>query len=144
MDTLEKLKQIFTEKGYKLTPHREVILELFYNSQDKHLSGEDVFAILNRRRSSISKATVYRTLLTLEKAGLLTEVSFGDGFTRYELNNPGERHFHHHLICTGCGAISEVKSDMLEGLETQVYIDGGFKVKNHVVKLYGHCKNCNI
>jgi Fur family transcriptional regulator, ferric uptake regulator len=143
MSTLTNIEQELNKKGHRLTPHRETILSLFCNHKDEHLSGEDVYEILQSKGSSIGKATVYRTLLLFENLEILNKISFEDGFTRYELNNPDEQHLHHHLICINCDKVSEVKTDMLEEFEAQVYSEIGFTVKKHVIKLYGYCNKCS-
>jgi len=50
------------------------------------------------------RATVYHVLGTLERAGLLLVADAGRGRTLYE----AATHWHHHLVCRGCGAIIDV------------------------------------
>ena len=44
--------------------------------------------------SRVGYATVYRTMKLLADSGIVQEHKFGDGFTRYELND--EEHHHDH------------------------------------------------
>jgi Fe2+/Zn2+ uptake regulation proteins len=116
---------------------------VFTTQEGKHLSCEEIYNLVRKDYPRIGLATVYRTLPLLEKIELLNKVLLEDGFVRYELNNQQENHFHHHLICIICGAVSEVQEDMLEGLEKQIYHNNRFIVKNHSVKFYGYCEKCS-
>ena len=62
--------------------------------------------------------------------------------TRYELVDDNEEHTHHHLICTKCGSITDIKSDLLEDLEQHIADNYDFVIKDHRLKFYGLCKNC--
>ena len=50
---------------------------------------------MSREDSSISIATVYRTVKLFEEAGILDKHEFGDGRARYE---DADRDHHDHLI----------------------------------------------
>jgi Fur family ferric uptake transcriptional regulator len=128
--------------GYKLTPQRKAILDILLKNGCKHLKCEDIYALVRNKMPSIGIATVYRTLPLLEKMGYLNRVLLDDGFVRYEVSNEEESHSHHHLICTRCGALSEIEVDMLEDLEKQIQKTSGFVVMNHSVKFYGLCEKC--
>lgn len=139
----DDLKQQLNDKGYKITPQRKAILEILSKHKGKHLSSEEIFEFVRESYPGIGLATVYRTLPLLEKMRLLNKIILEDGYVRYELTNPHEDHFHHHLICIVCGAVSEVQEDMLEDLERQIYSNNKFTIKNHSVKFYGYCEKCS-
>lgn len=61
---------------------------------------------------------------------------------RYELYNQDEEHAHHHLICSECGSVIDIKGDSLDELERQIYRDYGFQLQDHCLKFFGECKNC--
>ncbi|MED3094641.1 transcriptional repressor, partial [Bacillus thuringiensis] len=67
---------------------------------------------------------------------------FGDGVSRYDLRQEGAQRFHHHLICTQCGAVQEIQEDLLGEVERKVERDWSFKVKDHRLTFHGICKNC--
>ena len=89
-------------------------------------------------------ATIYRTVQVLLDLHVIDKVTFDDGFTRYELNGEesASGHRHHHAICTGCGKVYSLESDLLDSLEEEVMEKLGFLVTNHEVKLYGLCSEC--
>ncbi len=141
--TMEDLKQRLQERQLKLTPQRQIVLRVFFEHPNQHLSAEDVHDILRDGQLEIGLATVYRSLELLAQLGILLKLEFGDGCSRYELNTSDpEHHQHHHLICTRCGRVQEFDDDMLEGLEKDIAEKSGFKIVDHQVKFFGICKEC--
>ncbi len=138
----DDLKARLKEKGYKLTTQRKAIIHVFLKNQSSHLSPEEIYDNVRNDYPDIGLATVYRTLQLLEQLDIVYKVNFDDGCSRYELNLDSEDHQHHHLICIKCGKVQEVKLDLLESLETQIEIEGDFKVVDHNVKFFGYCKDC--
>jgi len=130
------------EKGYKITAQRQAILDVLSLNEGKHLSPEEIYEEVKKSNPDIGLATIYRTLLLLETMELVYKLDLDDGCSRYELNRSNEDHRHHHLICTVCGKVDEVKEDLLESLEEQILKDNGFLVKDHRVKFYGYCRDC--
>ena len=60
---LEDLRGKLSERGYKMTPQRKEILQIFVEHSDyHHMSAEDVYKILREKDSEIGLATVYRAL----------------------------------------------------------------------------------
>lgn len=137
---LKKYKKKF--KNNRLTPHRELILEIFLENEGLHLSAEEVFSKAKKKDSSIGFATVYRNLDLLNKLGILYKLNLGDGKRRYELNTAEDKHQHHHLICLGCDKIIEVKWDLLHSLEGKVEKEHDFEILERQVKFYGYCSQC--
>jgi Fur family ferric uptake transcriptional regulator len=136
------IRQKFQEKQYKLTPQRKIILEAFIDHQDEHLSAEDVHNIVRQHSSEIGLATVYRTLELFSELEVLQKMDFGDGRSRYEINEKTTPHHHHHLICLSCSKVKEFEDDLLETLETVISRKSNFEIVDHQVKFYGYCEEC--
>ncbi len=136
------LKEVLRSRQYKLTPQRQIILQVFIDNPDRHLSAEDVYDIVRQHSSEIGLATVYRTLELLSELEILQKLDFGDGRSRYEINRNNTPHHHHHLICIGCGNVKEFEDDLLETLETVISCKSDFKIVDHQVKFYGYCREC--
>lgn len=141
-DRFINLKDELKERGYKLTSQRQAVLDIIQQYAYEHLSTEEVYERVKKEYPDIGLATVYRTLLLLEQMELIYRIDLDDGLKRYELIKNKEDHRHHHLICTRCGSVDEVKEDLLDALETQILRTNGFVVKDHRVKFYGYCKKC--
>jgi len=106
------------------------------------LSIDEIYKYVKEENPDIGLATVYRTLTMFENIGIVVKLDLDDGFGRYELARRNEDHGHHHLICSKCGSVSEVKEDLLESLEEQILLKNDFLVKDHRVKFYGLCGKC--
>lgn len=138
----EFLKEKLKEFGYKFTGQRAAILDSLMQCSGQHISTEELFNIVKIKHPEIGLATVYRTMILLDKLGLIHKLDFDDGFSRYELVKPNEYHRHHHLICSKCGTVTEVEEDLLDSLEEQILKKNGFLVQDHRVKFYGLCSKC--
>ena len=141
--TMDDLRARLSERQHKMTPQRQIVLQIFLDHPGEHLSAEDVHDILRTEKAEIGLATVYRTLELLSDLCILQKMEFGDGCSRYEVNDTDPtRHHHHHLICTKCGKVEEFDEDLLESLEADIERKTGFRTLDHQVKFFGVCKAC--
>lgn len=139
--TLDALKQKLYDRECKLTPQRKVIMEIFTQNPEKHLSAEDVYGMVKKTPPEIGFATIYRTLDLFAELGILQRIDFGDGRGRYEFGE-SDVHHHHHLICLKCGTVAEFDDDLLDSLESVIKKRNGFEVVDHQLKFYGYCNKC--
>ena len=125
--------------GLKVTLPRMKILEMLENSDNRHLSAEDVYKGLMDSGEDIGLATVYRVLTQFESAGLVQRHHFEGGQSIFELD---EGEHHDHLVCVRCGAIEEFFDAVIEERQEQVAREKGFKITDHSLILYGLCPAC--
>ena|SRR5205814_1978223 len=83
-----------------LTPHRYAVLEVIRENHE-HLTAGEIFIEARKRLGSISYATVYNSLRYLKEAGLVREIQFGNGASRYDR----EIERHDHAVCVHCGKL---------------------------------------
>ena len=140
----EKVKDLLREKGLKVTSQRLMVLNILSTHGDEHLTVEEIYDLAKEESPEIGLATTYRTVQVLLELHVIEKVTFDDGFARYELNGEetGSGHRHHHAICTQCGKVYSLETDLLDTLEKQVFKSLGFEVTDHEVKLYGLCSAC--
>lgn len=124
-------------KGLKITPQRQEILKAFLESENKHLSAEEVHGKITKIFPSMSLDTVYRNLSLLQGLGILTELNFGDRKSLFEIN---QANHHHHLICTKCGDSQEIDFCPLEFIDSKRI--SNFKIQKHSFEIFGICANC--
>ena len=132
MTHVEELKS----SGLKATLPRIKILEVFQQSDRRHLTAEDVFKALLSDGSEIGLATVYRVLMQFEQAGLLARSHFESGKAVFELN---EGSHHDHLVCLSCGRVEEFYDAEIETRQRLVAQTRGFELQEHALALYAHC-----
>ena len=139
---IEAIKKHLQTASYKLTPQREATVRVLLEHEEDHLSAEDVYLLVKEKSPEIGLATVYRTLELLTELKIVDKINFGDGVSRYDLRHEGATHFHHHLICTECGAVDEVEEYLLSDVEKAVETTWKFQVKDHRLTFYGICHRC--
>lgn len=125
--------------GLKHSHQREVILDEFLKHHT-HLSVDDLYRKARQRDSRIGFSTVFRTMKLFKECGIAREVILADGISRFEHHY---KHPHHdHLICTSCNKTIEFFVSEIEDLQEQVAKKYHFKMKHHVMILYGLCREC--
>ena len=127
--------------GTKRSSKRDLIVNAFLK-QEGHLSADDLVALIKREDHRISRATVYRTLLWMEEAGIARKVDFGEGRFRFEHSYRHPRHFH--LICKTCNRSYEFLSSDIEQLVEEVALARAFAARQTVVQIYGTCESCSM
>ena len=138
MLNLQDITENLRVGGYRITPIRARILEIFTKSKSP-ISATDLINDFKSLNVAVNKTTIYRELEFLLNKQLLNEVEFGEGKKRYELNNG----HHHHLVCLNCRKVEDVdlKTD-LSAEEEIIEKATGFKIKSHSLEFFGLCKNC--
>jgi Fur family transcriptional regulator, ferric uptake regulator len=122
--------------GLKATLPRLKILDIFQNSEKRHLTAEDVYKILLAENVDVGLATVYRVLTQFEQAGLLNRNHFETGKAIFELNAGSH---HDHLVCLDCGRVEEFFDEEIEQRQQKVAQERGFAIAEHALAIYGHC-----
>src|SRR5918912_4034646 len=120
-----------------LTPQRRVVLQVIQES-DNHLTANEIFEVARRLRPSISFATVYNSLRYLKDAGLIHEISFGNGASRYDR----ETERHDHAICTSCGKMVDFDLTVATDLVRAAVRKTRFKPESVHLTLRGLCPDC--
>ena len=115
------------------SPRRTLLTRILEKAH--HFSAEEVC----RETPAVGRATVYRTLRQLAKAGLLCRVSLKRGAIRYQL---APRRHHHHLVCLRCDRVVDVESCQVSGFAEEVSRSHGFAAMAHRLEVYGVCPTC--
>ena len=127
-----------SEKGYRLTPQRIMIVSAIEDS-DGHISAEEIYAQVVAKYPHVNISTVYRTLELLKQLGLVTETDFGEGRVRY---HPAGKGHHHHLVCQDCGAIIDLDESILSDLKSALLREYQFSADLRHLAIFGRCVKC--
>lgn len=120
--------------GHRITPQREQLLELLYQSGRRQSALE-----LCAQARGMNPATVYRNLTFLAQVGLINVVEI-EGELFYELNNPNAPH--HHLVCRRCGREQEISSHVAAGFLAELERIYSFQAEPNHWLIYGLCEAC--
>lgn len=126
--------------GFKCTPKRERIFQEA-SAMEGHFETEELAYRLRKKGSRISKATIYRTLPLLVKAGLIKEVINGEKHHHYEHNHIEDQH--DHLICLKCRKIIEFEDELLREIQGKICEKHGFKAEKIEIEIFGYCRKCH-
>ena len=127
--------------GLKATLPRLRILDLFEQSDKRHMTAEEVYRLLTDVGQDIGLATVYRVLTQFEQAGLLMRHHFDSDKAVFELKQ-GDHH--DHLVCLQCGKVEEFIDAEIEKRQHRIAKERGFSINDHSLQIYADCikENC--
>ena len=123
--------------GIKVTPQRVAIYRELANT-DQHPSAESIYQKIRNYYPNISLTTIYRTLETFEKLGLISVVNILYNAARYDANLEP----HHHLVCIACKKVEDYYDNSLMNLDISKKNLANYKVLGYTVQLNGICKDC--
>ncbi len=131
------LHEELRSRGYRLTPQRHLVLEAVKTLQ--HATPEDAHAWVRQRAPGVNISTVYRTLEVLEEIGLVKHAHLSHGAPTYHAADAPE---HVHLVCRGCGAISEASPPTIAPLVQALVETHGFVADVSHLTVFGSCEAC--
>jgi Fur family ferric uptake transcriptional regulator len=130
---LDRIENLCTEKGMRMTDQRRVVARVLSGSHD-HPDVEELYRRSHALDPHISIATVYRTVRLFEEAGIISRHDFRDGRSRYE--ELPETH-HDHLIDMRSGKVIEFVDADIETLQEAIARKLGYQLVDHRLELYG-------
>ncbi|MBA7675302.1 Ferric uptake regulation protein [subsurface metagenome] len=122
--------------GARMTNQRALILEII---RQRHLDADGIYLQARKKQPRLSLSTVYRTLRTLRKLGLVEELHFDETHHHYEVKTSVE---HHHLVCLGCGKVAEFSCLLSPKMKENIGREKGFEVTGAEVRMTGYCAKC--
>jgi Fur family ferric uptake transcriptional regulator len=125
------------ERGYRLTPQRELILEAVNTLG--HATPDEVLAEVRRHSSAVNASTIYRTLEVLEELGLVRHAHLSDRAPTYH-SVTGHEHFH--LVCRNCQQVVSVEPTVAAPLTARLRDDFGFQADVGHLTIFGRCTTC--
>jgi len=133
------MKQEITENQETngLTLQRKVVLEAVRVSHG-HLTAREVYEVAKSLLPTISYATVYNSLRFLKDGGLIGEITFGNGASRYDK----EVSRHDHAICSKCGELVDFDLPETTELMASAELRTNFKPQSIHLTLVGLCPEC--
>jgi Fur family ferric uptake transcriptional regulator len=122
------------EKGYRLTPQRELILQAV--EELEHATPDEVLAEVRRHSTAVNASTVYRTLEVLEELGLVRHAHLSDRAPTYHSTS---EHEHFHLVCRNCHRVISVDPGVLAPVSERLQADHGFTIDVGHLTIFGTC-----
>lgn len=138
----EIFRNFLKKEKNRITPERFEVMDAALD-YDGHFGADDLYILMKNSNSSVSRATVYKTLELLVQCDLLSKRHFGENLTRYE--SSFKKQTHDHLICMDCGRIVEFTDKKIKEMPEKISKDLGFEFESYSFNIFARCsdpKNC--
>ena len=138
----DRLRELLEAAGVRYTGARRKVANRL-RAEHRPMSADEV----HRCEPSVPFSSIYRTLAVLARAGVARRLAGADGVTRFELAEAVSGEHHHHLVCTGCGAMDVLllpaaAETELARAARAVQQSGRFVVHSQRMELTGRCAAC--
>jgi Fur family peroxide stress response transcriptional regulator len=133
---MAEVEEAFRAAALRPTVQRYAVFD-FLAKSPVHATADEIFVAINRRDPRASRATVYNSLRSLAKAGLVREVLSEGKAARYDAN----LHRHHHFICEECGTIEDIPWFDLPASSRGAA--GPHRIWSYEIVFRGACSRCS-
>lgn len=126
------------QKRQNFSRKRKAILDAVMNT-DTHPTAEWIYQQLKQEYPDLSLGTVYRNLSRFKEEGKVVTVGVVNGQERFD----GTVEPHEHFICDECGAVMDLKYQLLpDSVDQQMTRSCGMQIRSHSLVFYGLCPDC--
>lgn len=139
MTSRDPLVDAIGDAGYRLTEPRRAVAELVA-ARDGHFTANDLMDDARARRMGIGRATIFRALDLFTELEILERIDLPSGDHAYVPCAP--TYHHHHIVCGGCGRVTEVEDLGLSAAIEDIQHRTGWQVDSHRLELFGRCPRC--
>lgn len=136
-EQMDMFQHACRQQNLRLTPQRLEIFKELAQATD-HPSAEQLYLRLHDKMPTLSLDTIYRTLSTLVRYGLINRVETVENQARFEVAHTR----HHHLICEHCKKIIDFDWLPIDQLDLPEEVQQWGEVHSKNVVVYGICKKC--
>ena len=137
--SMQKAVKVLEQHSLRKTPMRIDVLSVFLNQEEIALSNQE----LETKLIDSDRVTLYRTLKTFEKKGIIHQAIDGSGINKYAICHSDCSEHEHvddhaHFHCNQCG-----KTLCLEEIDTPtVVVPDGYVAEASYMVIQGQCNQC--
>jgi len=111
-DPWTTFRDFLSSRGLRITNQRHAIFKAAYESV-QHFTAEELLDRAREIDSTVSRATIYRTLPILVESGLIREVDIGKDYKYYMAHRSADT-FKAQVFCTDDDRIYEIDAPFME------------------------------
>ena len=140
MNKQEQIEQFIKkcrEKKLSVTPQRLIIYKALL-IDSTHPNPEQIYKKIKTDNPTISLATVYKTLETFERNGLVSMVTNLHNTVRYDPITEQ----HHHIICIKCNKVVDLFDNSLDNIGIPESVSNTNVLVDHSVHFKVVCSDC--
>lgn len=130
-------EQLLRQAGLRVTRPRLAVLAALHDAP--HSGADAVLTVVRRDAGPVSTQAVYDVLNVFTERNVVRRIQPAGSVARYELRI-GDNH--HHVVCRGCGAVSDVDCATGEAPCLDTTDDRGFVIDEAEVTYWGFCPAC--
>lgn len=127
-------------KGLRLTPIRELVLKLIWQSH-KPMVAYDLLPALAAAGFNSAPPTVYRALDFLQEHGLVHRIARLNAFIGCQHHNHDNNNVFF-LICNSCGHVQEAEAEQPSAMLQDFASNLGFVAQEQTIEVLGICPSC--
>lgn len=128
-------ESLLHKNNLKITPQRIAILKEI--AALGHATIDEIYDKIKILYPSISLATIYKNIISLQEVAMIYELKLPNQKQRYEIiKNP-----HIHLVCNACGTIKDMDISTQEMIRTCAH-QSGYQITETTIALLGICPKC--
>ena len=128
---MKNFYQYLEKSPLKTTPQRLAILKEI--NKKGHANVDEIYKSVKKNFPSISLATIYKNIIALKEANILSEVCTPNK-NKFEITKKPHAHF----ICENCGFIEDIPLD--EAIDSK--IEAKYPNSKKELYIYGVCEKC--
>lgn len=125
------------------TRQREAILNFMEDNRGNMITAKTIYDSFLSLENPIGMATIYRHLEELTGQGILSkQIIDGIPGACYQYKSGGEAAEHAHLMCEGCGNLTDLECDFIKSIDTHLMKEHRFGLNPRKMVFYGICRDC--
>ncbi len=133
----QSLRNALRDADLRVTKPRLAVVAAV--DETPHADTESVIVAVREAIPEVSHQAVYDSLRVLSDLGILRKIQPAGSLARYETRT-GDNH--HHLVCRGCGVVTDVDCAIGEAPCLVPSDTHGFTVDEAEVIYWGRCPGC--
>jgi Fur family transcriptional regulator, ferric uptake regulator len=140
MEDLPATLAVLGDAGYRSTAARRALARLIA-ARKGPFSAADLAEDAAHERLRIGRATIFRTLDVLTELHAVERLDLPSGEHAYVACEPAH---HHHVICSNCGASTDVDDAGWRSVVRDIEARTGYQIDDHRLELFGRCPACRV
>lgn len=129
--------ELLRRNGLRATNQRLVVLAAL--DRLGHATIEQLLEATSGELPNLQLSTIYRSVETLAEHGIVSHTHLTGSTPTYQLTTHGD---HAHLVCRGCGSVTEMDDDVAHRFTADIARVHGFDVDFGHLSVFGRCSRC--
>lgn len=140
MKTKKDLLIYLKEKGLRMTPLKEVLVDFFIHNKGRQIPFKELQEHTTKKLPEIDRTTLYRNTEKLISLDVIQELNLPKTGKVYQFVYNCK--IQHYFICKKCDQVTKGDQELFHTIELALKQVHGFANANMSAVFYGYCSNC--